>query len=76
MVVMEATGDHWKPFHCLVEDAPFELMSVNAARVCVRGAGLNRRHESQADQPADTTNHTEKTQKSSRLPAGLRLNIC
>jgi transposase len=29
-VVMEATSDYWKPFYYLLEDAPFELMLVNA----------------------------------------------
>lgn len=29
-VVMEATGDYWKPFYYLLEDAPFEVMLVNA----------------------------------------------
>jgi transposase len=29
-VVMEATGDYWKPFYYLLEDEPFELMLVNA----------------------------------------------
>ena len=30
LVVMEATGDYWKPFYHLLEDAGFELMLVNA----------------------------------------------
>jgi len=30
LVVMEATGDYWKPFYYLLEDAPFEVMLVNA----------------------------------------------
>ena len=30
LVVMEATGDYWKPFYNLLEDAGFELMLVNA----------------------------------------------
>jgi len=30
LVVMEATGDYWKPFYYLLEDGPFELMLVNA----------------------------------------------
>jgi len=30
LVVMEATSDYWKPFYYLLEDAPFELMLVNA----------------------------------------------
>ena len=30
LVVMEATGDYWKPFYYLLEDADFELMLVNA----------------------------------------------
>jgi transposase len=29
-VVMEATGDYWKPFYYLLEDGPWELMLVNA----------------------------------------------
>ncbi len=29
-VVMEATGDYWKPFYYLLEDCPFEVMLVNA----------------------------------------------
>lgn len=32
-VVMEATGDYWKPFYYLLEDAGFELVLANAARV-------------------------------------------
>jgi transposase len=31
--VMEATGDYWKPFYYLLEDAGFELMLVNAGHV-------------------------------------------
>lgn len=30
LVVMEATGDYWKPFYYLLEDAPFEVRLVNA----------------------------------------------
>ena len=30
LVVMEATGDYWKPFYYLLEDGPFEVMLVNA----------------------------------------------
>ena len=33
LVVMEATGDYWKPFYYLLEDAPFELVLVNARQV-------------------------------------------
>jgi transposase len=33
LVVMEATGDYWKPFYCLLEDAEFEVMLVNARQV-------------------------------------------
>ena len=29
-VVIEATSDYWKPFYFLLEDAPFEVMLVNA----------------------------------------------
>lgn len=32
-VVMEATGDYWKPFYYLLEDAGFELILANAAQV-------------------------------------------
>jgi transposase len=32
-VVMEATGDYWKPFYYLLEDTPFELILVNARQV-------------------------------------------
>jgi transposase len=30
---MEATGDYWKPFYYLLEDAPFEVLLVNARHV-------------------------------------------
>ncbi len=33
LVVMEATGDYWKPFYYLLEDAPFEVLPVNARHV-------------------------------------------
>lgn len=33
LVVMESTGDYWKPFYYLLEDAPFELALVNARHV-------------------------------------------
>jgi len=32
-VVMEATGDYWKPFFYLLEDGPFEVVLVNARQV-------------------------------------------
>lgn len=32
-VVMEATGDYWKPFCYLLEDAGFEVLLVNARQV-------------------------------------------
>jgi transposase len=32
-VVMEATGDYWKPFYYLLEDAGFNLVLVNARHV-------------------------------------------
>jgi transposase len=32
-VVMEATGDYWKPFYYLLEDGPFEVVLVNARQV-------------------------------------------
>ena len=31
LVVMEATGDYWKPFYYLLEGGPFEVMLVNPA---------------------------------------------
>lgn len=33
LVVMEATGDYWKPFFYLLEDGPFEVVLVNARHV-------------------------------------------
>jgi transposase len=33
LVVMEATGDYWKPFYFLLEDGPFEVILVNARHV-------------------------------------------
>jgi transposase len=33
LVVMEATGDYWKPFYYLLEDAGFEVTLVNARQV-------------------------------------------
>ncbi len=33
LVVLEATGDYWKPFYYLLEDAPFEVELVNARHV-------------------------------------------
>jgi transposase len=33
LVVMEATGDYWKPFYYLLEDGPLEVMLVNARHV-------------------------------------------
>lgn len=33
LVVLEATGDYWKPFYYLLEGAPFELMLVNPVHV-------------------------------------------
>jgi transposase len=33
LVVMEATGDYWKPFYYLLEDVGFEVMLVNARHV-------------------------------------------
>ena len=32
-MVMEAASDYWKPFYYLLEDAPFEVMLVNARHV-------------------------------------------
>ena len=32
-LVMEATGDYWKPFSYLLEDCPFEVVLVNARQV-------------------------------------------
>ena len=31
--LMEATGDYWKPFYYLLEDAGFEVLLVNARHV-------------------------------------------
>jgi transposase len=33
LAVLEATGDYWKPFYYLLEDAGFEVMLVNARHV-------------------------------------------
>lgn len=33
LVVLEATGDYWKPFFYLLEGAPFEVLLVNARHV-------------------------------------------
>ena len=33
LVVMEATGDYWKPFFYLLEDAGFQVLLVNARHV-------------------------------------------
>ena len=33
LVVMEATGDFWKPFYYLLEEGPFEIMLVNPRHV-------------------------------------------
>ena len=33
LVVMEATGDYWKPFYYLLEDGPLKVMLVNARHV-------------------------------------------
>ena len=33
LAVLEATGDYWKPFYYLLEDAPFEVLLVNARHV-------------------------------------------
>jgi transposase len=33
LVVLEATGDYWKPFYYLLEDGPFEVMLVNTRHV-------------------------------------------
>lgn len=33
LVVMEATGDYWKPYYYLLEDGPFEVQLVNARHV-------------------------------------------
>ncbi len=33
LVVMEATGDYWKPFYYLLDDGTFEMMLVNARHV-------------------------------------------
>jgi len=33
LVVMEATGDYWKPFLYRLQDCPFEVMLVNARKL-------------------------------------------
>jgi transposase len=33
LVVMEAAGDRWKPFCCLLEDGPSDVILVNARHV-------------------------------------------
>jgi transposase len=33
LAVLEATGDYWKPFYYLLEDAGFEVLLVNARHV-------------------------------------------
>lgn len=33
LVVMEATGDYWKPFYYLLEDGPFQVLLVNVRQV-------------------------------------------
>ena len=33
LVVLATTGDYWKPFYYLLEDAPFEVVLVNARQV-------------------------------------------
>jgi transposase len=33
LVVMEATGDHWKPFFFILEDGPFEVVLANPRHV-------------------------------------------
>jgi len=47
VVVMEATGDYWKPLYYLLENAPFQVLLVNArhvknlpaVRACLRRIG-------------------------------------
>ena len=55
LVVMESTGDYWKPFYYLLEDAPFEVMLVNPRHV--KGLPGRKRDVSDAQWLADLAAH-------------------
>ena len=54
-VVMESTGDYWKPFYYLLEDAPFEVLLVNPRHV--RGRPGRKTDVSDAQWLADLGAH-------------------
>jgi transposase len=54
-VVMESTGDYWKPFYYLLEDAPFEVLLVNPRHV--RGLPGRKTDVSDAQWLADLGAH-------------------
>ena len=54
--VMEATGDYWKPFYYLLEDAGFEVIGRRTSSSGIpegfwRGRGLQLRRPSSSGQP-------------------------
>lgn len=55
LVVMESTGDYWKPFYYVLENAPFELMLVNPRHV--KGLPGRKRDVSDAQWLADLGAH-------------------
>jgi transposase len=55
LVVMESTGDYWKPFYYVLENAPFELLLVNARHV--RGLPGRKTDVSDAQWLADLGAH-------------------
>ena len=55
LVVMESTGDYWKPFYYVLENAPFELMLVNPRHV--RGLPGRKTDVSDAQWLADLGAH-------------------
>jgi len=55
LVVMESTGDYWKPFYYLLEDAPFEVLLVNPRHV--KGLPGRKRDVSDAQWLADLAAH-------------------
>ncbi len=55
LVVMESTGDYWKPFYYVLENAPFELLLVNPRHV--RGLPGRKTDVSDAQWLADLGAH-------------------
>jgi transposase len=55
MVVMESTGDYWKPFYYVLEGGPFELMLVNPRHV--KGVPGRKTDVSDAQWLADLAAH-------------------